>query len=222
MATELPRTPGLNRDAVSELLRGLPEDPPPALDPYLDAATRCFVRHGIERTTVQDVASEMGFNRATIYRQVGTIEQQIQLLAARDVRRHLSSIPARVAGLTGPDLLVELAAIGVEDARAHPVLAKILADEPRLVGTILERHIGKVRDQVVPVLASLCQTGMDTGQLTPMDPVVLASWIVRIVVTLVVLEPETELRAYLRELLVPALSPAAAPAQAPTQTPAFT
>lgn len=87
------------------------------------------------------------------------------------------------------------------------MLAKILADEPRLVGTILERHIGKVRDQVVPVLASLCQAGMDLGQLAPMDAVVLASWVVRIVVTLVVLEPETELRTYLRELLVPALSP---------------
>jgi AcrR family transcriptional regulator len=203
---------GLNRDAVSELLRGLPDDPPSSLDPYLDAATRCFVRHGIERTTVQDVAAEMGFNRATIYRQVGTMEQQIRLLAARDIRRHLASIPARVAGLNGPGLMVELAAIGVEDARAHPVLAKILADEPRLVGTILERHIGKVRDQVVPVLASLCQSGMDSGQLAPMDPVVLASWIVRIVVTLVVLEPEAELRAYLRELLVPALSPAQMPA----------
>src|SRR5580700_4087161 len=96
------RVAGISSHMLAELLRGLPEDPPPSLDPYLDAATRCFVRHGIERTTVQDVATEMGFNRATIYRQVGTIEQQIRLLAARDVRRHLSSIPARVAGRTGP------------------------------------------------------------------------------------------------------------------------
>jgi AcrR family transcriptional regulator len=198
---------GLGGDAMSRLLHGLPELPPSSLDPYLDAASRCFARYGIERTTVLDVAAEMGFNRGTIYRQVGTIENQILLLAARDVRRHLASVPGRVAGLTGPALVVELAAIAVEDARAHPVLAKILADEPRLVGNILERHIGKVRDQVVPVIASLCQAGMAAGLLTPMDPEVLSSWIVRIVVTLVVLEPEIELRAYLRELLVPALTP---------------
>jgi AcrR family transcriptional regulator len=207
MAMDLLQTAGLDEAALSQLLRGLPDQPPPALDPYLDAAARCFTRHGIERTTVQDVAAEMGFNRATIYRQVGTIENQIRLLAARDVRRHLASLPARVAGLSGPALVVELAAIGVEDARSHPVLAKILADEPRLVGRILEQHIGRVRDQVVPVVASLCTAGMDAGLITRMDPVVLASWIVRIVVTLVVLEPETELRAYLAELLLPALTP---------------
>ncbi|HWE65301.1 MAG TPA: TetR/AcrR family transcriptional regulator [Acidimicrobiales bacterium] len=201
------RTAGLDGPAVSQLLRGLPDQPAAALDPYLDAAARCFARYGIERTTVQDVAAEMGFNRATIYRQVGTIEQQIRLLAARDVRRHLASLPERVAGLSGPALVVELAAIGVEDARSHPVLAKILADEPRLVGNILETHIGKVRDQVVPVVASLCQRGMDAGLITRMDATVLASWVVRIVVTLIVLEPETELRSYLSELLLPALSP---------------
>jgi AcrR family transcriptional regulator len=204
---DLLQTAGLSDAALSQLLRGLPDQPPPSLDPYLDAAARCFTRHGIERTTVQDVAAEMGFNRATIYRQVGTIGNQIRLLAARDVRRHLASLPARVGGLSGPALVVELAAIGVEDARSHPVLAKILADEPRLVGRILEQHIGRVRDQVVPVVASLCTAGMDAGLITRMDPIVLASWIVRIVVTLVVLEPETELRAYLGELLLPALTP---------------
>jgi AcrR family transcriptional regulator len=207
MGVDLLQTTGLDQAALSRLLHGLPDDPPAALDPYLDAATRCFARHGIERTTVQDVAAEMGFNRATIYRQVGTIENQIRLLAARDVRRFLASVPSRVAGLSGPELVVELAAIGVEDTTAHPVLAKILADEPRLVGNILEEHIGQVRDQVVPVVASLCRAGMDAGLLARMEPVVLASWIVRIVVTLVVLEPEVELRSYLRELLLPALSP---------------
>jgi len=201
------RVAGLNATMVAQLLRGLPDAPSPALDPYLDAATRCFVRHGIERTTVQDVAADMGLNRGTIYRQVGTMENQIKLLAARDIRRHMAGVPARVVGLSGPQLVVELAAIGVEDARGHPILAKFLADEPGLVGNILEKHIGKLRDQVVPVLASLLESGMAVGQLARLDPTILASWIVRIVVTLVVLEPETDLRTYLGELLLPALTP---------------
>jgi AcrR family transcriptional regulator len=198
---------GMGPEVVARLMTGLPDLPPPVLDPYLDAATRCFVRYGLERTTVQDVAAEMGVNRGTIYRQIGTIEQQLRLLAARDVRHFLFSVPARVRGLNGPELVVELAAIGVEDARRHPVLAKILSDEPQLVGNILERHIGKVRDRVVPVVAALCRADMEVGLLRAMDPVVLASWIVRIVVTLVVLEPEVELRSYLAEVLVPALTP---------------
>jgi hypothetical protein len=31
-------------------------------------------------------------------------------------------------------------------------VAKILADEPRLVGTILEGHIGRVREILLPLL----------------------------------------------------------------------
>jgi AcrR family transcriptional regulator len=200
--------------AASRLLAGLPAEPPPALDPYLDAASRCVARYGIERTTVQDVATEMGLNRGTIYRQVGTIEHQIRLLAARDVRRYLAGLPERVEGMVGPELVVELVALGVEAARAHPVLGKILADEPKLVGNILEKHIGRLRDQVVPVIAQLCRAGMAAGNLAEMDALVLASWVVRIAVTLVVLEPETELRPYLAEILVPALRPASPPVAA--------
>lgn len=200
---------GLDPGVLTRLLTGLPELPPPALDPYLDAASRCFARFGVERTTVQDVANEMGFNRGTIYRQVGTIENQIRLLAARDLRRSLAALPAKVAGLSGPALVVEVIAVGVEEARAHPVLAKVLADEPRLVGRILEEHIGQVRDQVLPVIARVLQTGMAAGLFAPVDPVILASWLVRIGVTLFVLEPEVALRPYLGEILYPMLTPAA-------------
>jgi AcrR family transcriptional regulator len=207
MAMDEPTTAALGRQAASELLQGLPDRPPVVLDQYLDATSRCLARFGVERTTVLDVANDLGLNRGTIYRQVGTMEQQVALLAARDLRRFLGTVPRRVAGLTGPALVVELAAISVEDAKAHPVLAKILADEPRLVGQILESHIGQLRDRVVPVIARLFAAGMAAGLITPMDPTVLASWVVRIVVSLVVLDPEIELRPYLREILVPALSP---------------
>lgn len=199
---------GLDLGTLARLLEGLPDLPPAALDPYLDATTRCFVRYGVERTTVQDVAAEMGLNRGTVYRQVGTIEHQVRLLAARDIRRFLADLPTRVGGLAGPELVVEVVAVSVEQARAHPVVAKILADEPRLVGSILEGHIGGVRDQVVPVIAHVLETGMAAGVFAPVDPVVLASWIVRIGVTLLVLEPEAELRSYLGEILLPLLTPA--------------
>lgn len=200
-------TAALGRHAASDLLKGLPGRPAAALDPYLDAAARCLARYGIERTTVMDVAHAMGVNRGTVYRQIGTMETQIRLLAARDLRRFLDTVPGRIGGLTGPALVVELAAITVEDTKAHPVVAKILSDEPRLVGQILETHIGHVRDLVVPVFAALFDAGMGAGLIAPMDPTVLASWLVRIVVTLIVLDPEIELRDYLREFLMPALSP---------------
>jgi hypothetical protein len=66
-----------------------------------------------------------------------------------------------------------------------------------------------VRDQVVPVIAQVLETGMAAGLFAPVDPVVLASWLVRIGVTLFVLEPEVALRPYLGEIIYPMLTPRA-------------
>ena len=46
--------------SAPQLRAGLPEPPPPDLDIYLDAAARCLARHGVGRTSVQDVARELG------------------------------------------------------------------------------------------------------------------------------------------------------------------
>ena len=54
--------------ALSVDQHGIPSPPGGDLDPYLDAATRCFVRYGVRRTSVQDVADELGVNRTTLYR----------------------------------------------------------------------------------------------------------------------------------------------------------
>src|SRR3546814_4780239 len=70
---------------------GLPTLPSPALDPYLDAAARCFVRHGLRRTRVTDIADDVGVSRVTVYRQVGTVEDAARLLLARELDRDRKS-----------------------------------------------------------------------------------------------------------------------------------
>jgi hypothetical protein len=87
------------------------------------------------------VAGELGVNRTTVYRQVGTIEQQARLLAARDSHRALGALPSRIASPIGPSSLVDLVAAVVREARAHPVLAKMLADERDLIGGIVARDV---------------------------------------------------------------------------------
>src|SRR3546814_393937 len=75
-------------------LTGVPPVPAVELDPYLDAAARCFTRFGITRTRVPDVAAEVGVSRVTVYRQVGTVEDMARLLLARAMHRILTALPA--------------------------------------------------------------------------------------------------------------------------------
>jgi AcrR family transcriptional regulator len=187
----------------------LPPVPPATLDPYLDATARCFVRYGVRRTSVQDVAQELGVNRTTVYRQVGTVEQQAMLLLIRDAHRLLAALPAWVDGPIGPQTVIDLVAAVVRRAREHPVLAKVLADEPDLVGTYVTRDSAALIELVTGMLRPLLEAAVASGSIARRDPVVLAEWLVRNTVSLILTPPPVELERYLAEILLPALAPAA-------------
>lgn len=187
----------------------LPTPPPESLDPYIDAGARCFARFGVSRTTVPDVARELGVSRTTVYRQVGTISQLAGLFFNRELHRILVVLPEKIAQEEVPEAIVTMVASVVDYARHHPVLEKVLSDEPELVGPFMLRdlpvavaHVGAV---AVPVLRSAMQAGL----VRPHDPHVMVEWLARVAVTAVLCPPPVEVRAFLRHLVLPALSPGA-------------
>jgi AcrR family transcriptional regulator len=196
---------------LPESIQGMPPPPPASLDPFLDATSRCFARYGVRRTSVQDVAQELGVNRTTVYRQVGNIEQQAMLLAARDSHRLLSSLPARIGFPIGPQSVVDLLATLVREAREHPVLAKMLADERDLIGSFVARDVPQLMERATAAFVPMVSLAVGAGNLAHRDPVALAQWLVRITASLVLVEPPGELADFLAELLIPALTPPDAP-----------
>ena len=147
---------------LSEDQQGIPTPPADELDPYLDAAALCFARYGTRRTSVQDVAAELGVNRATVYRQVGTIDHQIRLLIARDLHRLLAELPASLAGKSGPRAVVELMAAIIRYASDHPVLAKVLrAAKPTLL-TLSLNLLGISRVMLVLIMIKRCWMNVRT------------------------------------------------------------
>jgi len=197
--------------ALPVLVRGLPAPPPAYLDPFLDAAARCFARYGIRRTSVQDVAAELKVNRTTVYRQVGNVESMVRLLTARDLHRLLGDTYRQLEPTTlSPRTVVEVLTHIVELVRAHPVVAKVLADERALIGAALDdvpAVLGRIAAAMVPVL----EAAMASGHLARRDPVVVAEWLARLGGSAVVAPPPGDLATFLAELLVPALTPTEPP-----------
>jgi AcrR family transcriptional regulator len=188
------------------LVHGLPAPPPASLDPFLDAAAGCFARYGIQRTSVQDVAQAMRVNRTTVYRQVGNVESMLRLFAARELHRMLRELPRSIGKQAGPETVIQVVVAAVELARAHPVVAKVLADERELLGAFLEDFpeiMGRIATAIVPVL----DAAMAAGHLARRDPIVVAEWLTRIGVTAILAPPPGDLDVFLRELLLPALQP---------------
>ena len=130
------RRPGPERGAsvdLSALLRNVPSPPDPGLDSYLDAAARCFARHGITRTSINDVAAEAGVSRSTVYRLAGTIDDIAESLLLRELHRFLGLVPQLLGDKPGPEGVIDLVAGFVTVIRTNPVVDKLLADEPQLI-----------------------------------------------------------------------------------------
>jgi AcrR family transcriptional regulator len=201
--------PGAGADALplAAVLHGLPPVPPSSLDPVLDAAATCFARYGVRRTSVQDVAKQLGVNRTTVYRQVGNVEQVASLLAVRETHRTLAALPRRMSWPIGPRAVVDMLATLVNEARAHPVLAKMLADERDVIGSMLAGDAAQLLNRITAALAPLIAMAMRTGHIAQRDPAVVAEWLVRICGSLILVEAPGRVDEFLAELLIPALTP---------------
>lgn len=185
---------------------GVPAVPPPTLDPYLDAAARCFARHGLRRTRVTDIADEVGVSRVTVYRQIGTVENAARLLLARELDRLVSSLVPQFAVATDADAIASVIASAVEFTVDHPVLAKVLRDEPELVGVFIMGDLHTLIERLLVLADPLVQRLEDLARGSSVDVGALAEWLARVLVTMVVAPPKEPPDSFLRAVLVPILS----------------
>lgn len=184
---------------------GLPTLPSPALDPYLDAAARCFVRHGLRRTRVTDIADDVGVSRVTVYRQVGTVEDAARLLLARELDRLVTSLMPKLMAADDADGIVSVIASAVEFATTHPVLSKVLQDEPELVGGFVIAELPTLIDRLLVLAEPVVRRLADLDERARFDIPVLGEWVARVVITMVVAPPREAPEEFLRKVLLPVL-----------------
>lgn len=187
------------------LLERLPVPPPPALDPVLDATVECVARHGLAKTSLSDIGRELGVAPSTVYRKVGSVENAVLLVMAREAKRLLDRMPEIVAGVKGARIITVFLAAAIETIAGHLAFAKVLRDETEWVGRLLTRRIDGLVDQAVEITAPLLEAAMAAGQIRPQDPVALAHWLVRIGGMALLAPPPGDLRAALDSLLLPAM-----------------
>lgn len=187
----------------------LPPRPGPELDRVLDAVERCVVRYGLSKTSMTDIAREMGVARTTLYRQVASLEDALALLSSRRFHRFLDGvIELSAQGMTA-DVFVQVIVRTVRSALDDPVAQRILHDEPDLVGQYLTSgSLAVLAEQIAQLLTPVVDAAMRAGLTKQTDASLAARWIVRIVFALCALPaPDDELEATVRFVLEPMLDP---------------
>jgi AcrR family transcriptional regulator len=189
------------------LAQRLPGPPPPSLDPVLDATVECVVRYGLAKTSLSDIARELGVAPSTVYRKVGTVDNAVALVSAREGHRLIERMPEVIAGIEGPRIITVFLAECIQASAQHPMVQKILRDETDWVGRMATRRMRDGLAMSAEVAAPLLEAAMDDGHIRRQDPLVLAHWIARLGTISLLAPPPGDLLEALDALLLPVLQP---------------
>jgi AcrR family transcriptional regulator len=109
-----------------------------ARERILAAAERCIDRHGIRKTTMDDVACEVGLSRPSVYRYFADRDDLLIELITRHARALLNRARKSIARHTSlPDQIVETVIYTAEHARRDPLTRHIIEPD----GTSLGRRM---------------------------------------------------------------------------------
>ena len=109
-----------------------------ARERILAAAERCIDRHGIRKTTMDDVACEVGLSRPSVYRYFADRDDLLIELITRHARALLARARKSIARHTSlPDQIVGTVLYTAEHARRDPLTRHIIEPD----GTSLGRRM---------------------------------------------------------------------------------
>lgn len=97
----------------------------------LDAARVQFERLGVKKTTIGDIARQAAVDRGTIYRRIGSRDDLVRAVSAREVRKllgELEDIPARHDSLEA--VVTDIFVTVITRWRTHRLINRVLSLEP--------------------------------------------------------------------------------------------
>lgn len=121
------------------------------LELILDAAYACFTRHGVRRTTMDDIAREAGMSRPGVYQYVRNKQDAFRRLTTRLLDTSLSE--ARSAMTARGDLTERLT--GVLEAKLRMV-ARLWQDSPAHAAELLGVDSRQSADLLEAYDAAMC------------------------------------------------------------------
>ena len=192
---------------VVHMLGHLPPRPGPELDRVLDAVERCITRYGLRRTSMSDIAREMGVARTTLYRQVSSLDEAMALVSSRRFHRFLDKLLELSTDGLDADAFIEVIVRSVRMTLAEPVVQRLLHDEPEILGNFVTGgSVAALVDQITTLITPAVQAAMTSGLIRTSDAAMAAGWIVRVVLVLTTVPPpDDELEATVRFVLLPIL-----------------
>ncbi|MFD0688069.1 TetR/AcrR family transcriptional regulator [Actinomadura fibrosa] len=193
---------------------------PPASDAearqrIVDATARCIDRHGVTKTTLSDVANELGVTRQTVYRHFDRINDIVAEVAAQGAEAFVDRLVAHLQGTADPaEAVVEGMVFCLRTIPTEPRLSLLLQ-----LGDSSAFGRGATTADTIAYGARMLRrfpVDWDAAGVGDDDLTGLAEMIMRLLTSLLQhpsdpAHDEAHLRALLTRWLAPALNRAPAP-----------
>jgi AcrR family transcriptional regulator len=171
----------------------------------MDAAVRCVQRHGLQKTSLGDIASEAGVTRPTVYAYFEGRNELLHAAMLRAASDLVERLVEYVRGFDDPaDQVVENLLFCLREVSSYPSLALLLVPTGLDLGSssLMPRGLAIARRGLEPVVETCPWLGEQIDEI--------AEVMVRFFLSLLTLHGpddrnEAELRAFLHRRLVPAM-----------------
>ena len=182
----------------------------------LDAAKTCCERWGIAKVSVDDIATEAGVSRATLYRMFpGGRDVVFDALRVRELEEFFTRLKAGVVGAeTLEDLVVRTVVVATEELRADEHLALMLMSEP---GDTLSQLTVQGLPRIIR-MASLFLAPLVDSHVGRNEGARLVDLLARLVISYflapsdhVDLGDDASARSFIRTQILPAFQPVSTP-----------
>lgn len=120
----------------------------------IDAAVDLIADQGFTATSVDDIAAAAGVAKGSVYYNFGSKSDVFEAVLAEGLERLTRTLRVASEGLVGKEALAALVAAVLEQIRAHPNFAKLIAAEVFRVGREWQETVGLVRAEVIEFYAT--------------------------------------------------------------------
>jgi AcrR family transcriptional regulator len=180
------------------------------LDAVLDAAASCYLRFGVAKTTVADIAHAAGTSRATLYRRFGSHETIFLALLTRESAAMAADAERHLAHLEDPlERILEGMMFSIKEIGRRPVHAAVFGGDSVAWAATQAIHTEALRRIGEAGVRPLLESSIADGSVSERDMMDLVDWILRILISYAVVpgaggRRPAEVRRQLTAWFVPA------------------
>ena len=141
----------------------------------LEAAQGRFQRFGFSKTTMEEIATDAGISKGTIYLYFPAKEDIFTEIMATEALELERLMYHAVKDEKSVRKQLEMIFIGsIEYMEQHPFLHSTLRRDVEMVTPRILKHIFSIEDRYVSVIEDYVRRGMETGEIEPHNPRLIA------------------------------------------------